>query len=634
MRLALILLCLCASGAEYWVSPSGSNSNAGTFAAPWAITKVFPTSYSGANASVAAGDTVWLRGGTYDNGTAALYANLVGTAGSRITVAGVPGEAVVLQWGPLPMAGSVDAMFKVVGSYTTFKNFKVQWTGDKLFTLGGGNQAWAESPNSLSVTVGTLGNPTGNIFANLVAQDGAEFVNATSSDYASTYYGTIAYGLGFDSGDRLHGGFAYIQNDETNGTETHKHNVSLSSPYNFNYRLYTTGGTARGVSAIGNIIWGMRVYDSTAISTASFSDNFIIGLYQPGTTSEVAADGNTMVLDTTIELPRTNAAVSLTDTRLAILQNGTTYYPISYSTYSTSNPLSGNEYVASPGSVINYCVHMRNAGGTAWLNYNAANFASWLALGFDSGSTCANTVASNWTSTFINEYESGRAHIATYNWTGATSEPVDVSGFLADGDRWEALDLWTPNQPPVASGILSGTTISLPLTGTSYYTPWGDGATGSAARPRACWEVDRANCLTSGDYVVAASVGALPAGTSTYQAALLSSDYSVYYWDGNSWESAGVTIDTHSGPVYERKSGVHVFLVRRLYDNRNYTSVAWHGDTTGLRAGYKLPGGTYSWELPIIGASCTDGLCSARIPQAVGDAWIDLNGTIYKMAAR
>lgn len=47
-----------ASAAEYYVAPTGSDSAAGTMAAPWA------TLQKGVNTAVA-GDTVWIRGGTY-----------------------------------------------------------------------------------------------------------------------------------------------------------------------------------------------------------------------------------------------------------------------------------------------------------------------------------------------------------------------------------------------------------------------------------------------------------------------------------------------------------------------------------------------------------------------------------------
>lgn len=64
MRTAVFLAVFCsvahAEATEYYVSPTGSDSNAGTLAAP------FATLQKG-NDVAAAGDTVWLRGGTYQN---------------------------------------------------------------------------------------------------------------------------------------------------------------------------------------------------------------------------------------------------------------------------------------------------------------------------------------------------------------------------------------------------------------------------------------------------------------------------------------------------------------------------------------------------------------------------------------
>jgi MYXO-CTERM domain-containing protein len=64
MKTVVFLAVLCsvarAEAAEYYVSPSGSDSNAGSLSAP------FATLQKG-NDVAAAGDTVWLRGGTYQN---------------------------------------------------------------------------------------------------------------------------------------------------------------------------------------------------------------------------------------------------------------------------------------------------------------------------------------------------------------------------------------------------------------------------------------------------------------------------------------------------------------------------------------------------------------------------------------
>lgn len=60
VSLAVLCTALHAQAADYYVSPTGSDSNAGSLTAP------FATLQKG-NDVAAAGDTVWLRGGTYQN---------------------------------------------------------------------------------------------------------------------------------------------------------------------------------------------------------------------------------------------------------------------------------------------------------------------------------------------------------------------------------------------------------------------------------------------------------------------------------------------------------------------------------------------------------------------------------------
>ena len=56
--LAMVGAPAVARAAEWWVSPSGSDSAAGSMAAPFAT-------LSKANSAAAAGDTIWVHGGTY-----------------------------------------------------------------------------------------------------------------------------------------------------------------------------------------------------------------------------------------------------------------------------------------------------------------------------------------------------------------------------------------------------------------------------------------------------------------------------------------------------------------------------------------------------------------------------------------
>lgn len=71
----------------YFVSPSGSSSGAGTFADPWS----WAYALAGAGGTLAAGDTVWIRGGNYDF-TTQTTVSLDGASGNPIKFKAYPGE--------------------------------------------------------------------------------------------------------------------------------------------------------------------------------------------------------------------------------------------------------------------------------------------------------------------------------------------------------------------------------------------------------------------------------------------------------------------------------------------------------------------------------------------------------------
>ena len=92
-RLALLLglssLVAVTQAATYYVSPSGSNSNPGTLSAPFAtLQKAHDISN--------AGDTIYMRGGTYILDNSAVQIGRSGSSGNYITVINYPGETPIL----------------------------------------------------------------------------------------------------------------------------------------------------------------------------------------------------------------------------------------------------------------------------------------------------------------------------------------------------------------------------------------------------------------------------------------------------------------------------------------------------------------------------------------------------------
>src|SRR6478672_7322226 len=86
--LTLILLLSAAQAKDFYVGPNGSALGNGSAAAPWNLSTALL-----ASSIVQAGDTIWIRGGTY---TGAFTCTLLGSASAPIIVRNFQNEQVIL----------------------------------------------------------------------------------------------------------------------------------------------------------------------------------------------------------------------------------------------------------------------------------------------------------------------------------------------------------------------------------------------------------------------------------------------------------------------------------------------------------------------------------------------------------
>ncbi|HEX7499026.1 MAG TPA: right-handed parallel beta-helix repeat-containing protein, partial [Polyangia bacterium] len=109
-----------ASAAEYYVSPTGSDSNPGTLASP------FATLQKGNN-SAAAGDTVWLRGGTYYSTTQITLSGSGTSDSNRTKIWAYQGEVPVLDFSKYASTNpAVDVpAILVTGSWMHLKGLEI-----------------------------------------------------------------------------------------------------------------------------------------------------------------------------------------------------------------------------------------------------------------------------------------------------------------------------------------------------------------------------------------------------------------------------------------------------------------------------------------------------------------------------
>ena len=113
----------------YYVATNGNNANPGSLQYPWR------TIHKAAD-SVKAGDTVYIRGGTYHESNI-FYAD--GTATAPITLTGFAGETVIIDGSSytIPAKASGNALIQVYGEWYIIRDLTITGSGDQGLTIHG-----------------------------------------------------------------------------------------------------------------------------------------------------------------------------------------------------------------------------------------------------------------------------------------------------------------------------------------------------------------------------------------------------------------------------------------------------------------------------------------------------------------
>lgn len=125
---AMLIFSGTASADTYYVSTTGSDSNSGTIDYPF-------ESLTAAMSAASAGDTIYLREGTYDF-SSKLSISESGTSSAMITVSGYAGETAVLDFSG---TSTGTRGIELSGNYWHLYNFIVQNAGDNGIYITGTN---------------------------------------------------------------------------------------------------------------------------------------------------------------------------------------------------------------------------------------------------------------------------------------------------------------------------------------------------------------------------------------------------------------------------------------------------------------------------------------------------------------
>jgi hypothetical protein len=440
--LALTVNATGSSGSTYYVSTSGSDSNAGTQSSPWR------TIQHAAN-FVHAGDTVYVMGGTY-NESVTIAVSGSASAGP-VVFAGYPGQTAIVDGTSLSASGT-QGLFNIEDeSYVTIQGFTIQnyTTSDANTTPAGiwvtGSGSNVQILSNVIHNIVTTSEASGNAFG--IAVYGSEAPAAISS---ITISGNTVYDCKTGNSETVNvdgnvtnfviSSNTIHDNDNIGIDAIGFEGVSPDSAYDYARNGEISGNTVYNISAINNPGEGNQ-YDADGIYVDGGSQIVIERnlTYSNDLNIEVASEhsghyatyvtvrNNLVYAGNTVGISIGGYASSVGGTQNCAIVNNTLYgndtknsgsgeFQVQYYAtnnifennivYATSQALFINNYTNSEANPVtaNYNLYYSFASATSanflWNGANYTGFASYQSgTGNDSHSQYANPQFVNLTST-------------------------------------------------------------------------------------------------------------------------------------------------------------------------------------------------------------------------------------------
>jgi pectate disaccharide-lyase len=115
--------------ATYYVSPSGSDANSGTIGSPF-------YTISNAVTHVSAGDTIYVRGGSYSYSNK-VFLTTSGTASATNNIWAYPNENPILDYSGMRDTNTTGKAFEITGNYWYLRGLEVQYASDNGIRIRG-----------------------------------------------------------------------------------------------------------------------------------------------------------------------------------------------------------------------------------------------------------------------------------------------------------------------------------------------------------------------------------------------------------------------------------------------------------------------------------------------------------------
>lgn len=500
----------------WYVAVQGRAAGEGTLASPWDLTTALAGGPDGS--TVLAGDTIWLRGGTYRG---AFKCQLVGADGAPIIVRNYQGERVILDH-----AGEKGEALNLAPESRFVWIWGLEFVDSDRVRVTNQTGPFPETLHRGQGFKPADIQGADNKLINCIAHDGRNGIGMWKNNERwgkannAEIYGCLSFNNGWHAPDNGWGHGVYVQNmhsaadpsrmqiretiiwnnfaygvhaySEDAGTVD---NLLIEGVISFNNGAPTAAfrkesiryanllaASTRGVNgvtmrqcylyhppSVGSAFDNLNIragYPNRDNGQFVLEDSFLGG---PGLSIWLAGWRSARVSGNTLMAHGSQAKLTHVDTNsgqvpTSYVWNGNTYYD------ATPEMRNGGRYTFGCDGLKD-----QNPGGGAT---NDLRFAAWrTGTGFDAGSDYfVNGALPNRVILRPNAYEKGRAHIVAYNWEKRGAITVDLSkSGLAHGQAFEIRNVQNYFGAPLVTGSYdSGRPgVSLPMTETSVTPPIG-----------------------------------------------------------------------------------------------------------------------------------------------------------------
>ncbi len=460
-------------GHSFYVSTTGSAAGDGSKAHPWDL----ETALAQPNA-VRPGDTVWIRGGRYGDGSAGatVHSRLVGTEALPSVVRGYPGErAIVDEW--LQVGCCQDGAQPRQGAWVWFWDLEFAGFNPDRTSGRSGPPEWSRMANHAAADTWA----PGTRFIDCVVHDTGGGLSLWQEDSGGEAYGNLIYHVGGQASDRGHGHGLYVQN--ASGVKRLAENIVFD---NFGAGIHCYGSKNAEVRDL--VLEGNAIFDNGAIGdTHSASDNIIVAGGEGG------AQNILLTHNFTYYRPELSGYNEMGDPWSA--GNGGAVLEDNYFTggmdaldiwrwhairFTHNLVMNGGHPMVNlvppqPAPAYEWDANVYYGSGAFTVDRRGRQWAEWRsATGLDAHSTYGGPRPEGAViAVRPNRYERGRANIIVYNWDRAATVAVSLAGVVERGSSYEVRDAQDFFGAPVRRGIYEGGPVELPMTGLRAAQPNG-----------------------------------------------------------------------------------------------------------------------------------------------------------------